>query len=1356
MQVKTGRGIDRGGARTCRSSALRLSLLTCLMTMALAASASAAPPLFWQSQVGESAFGARGVAASPVDGHVFVTDQDGARVVEFTAWGSLVKIWGWDVVESGPDDTAPVNEFEICIPSNGDICKDGTPGAGAGQLNKAMGIAVDSSGNVYVAETITSRRVQKFSSAGQFLLSFGSAGTGPGQFSSPLSIRNEIAITPDDKVWVADNERIQRFNAAGEYQGQVNVPGEDITSLAVDTAGNLYAAYRRQPDFWEAKEEVRKLDATSGAVLQTFKAKNPRGIAVADDGDIYIFDKKPAGSAVPRVLHYDSSGKEVEPPFGDGLEALLPDGAAGLATSSACGIDGTDFFLTLERPKPSIVRAYGPLPDPAICPQPAVPPEIASQYATTVGTDSAALEAKINPRFWPDSTYYLEYGTVDCDPVGSCKTVLLPGVPLTTELVGKALTAHADLEGLELDTTYHFRFVAQSGGGGPVFGPDSTFTTRRVPPTTNPACTNKGLRSGPSAALPDCRAYEMVSPADKNGGDTTAYFYEGLNPSLNLKFNGLDRSTPDGDKLTYSASSSFAGPEGSPLYPQYLARRGAGGWASESIDPAMEGGPTDAGVEGSNSQFKVFSEDLCQGWLIPDSGVPLAPGATEGYRNLYRRDNCTPSPAYTWFESAAAEPEPCVNPACSRPALAPDLQGVARDGECAVFRVNDALTANAPKGLTGISDFTATQLYLKCEGTPVRLVSVLANGTAFNGWSSAGTDNGPLGPGSEGSQNGEGHIDTVQRALSEDGTRVYWTTSSEAFPKLFLRVNADGLLSSTEGTGDFSRIASGKGTVSKESAVITGFSTTTGTFTVGESITGLGIPAGTTIVAIEGSTLTMSKPATADSFPNTTLGSFSRVVGNVTTSTGAFVVGQRIFAPPGSGLPAGATITAVGAGSLTLSIAPTSVKVGVALRATEECTAPDLPCTLQVSPETLSDKAQFWTANPEGTQAIYSIVSGTDAGNLYEYDFNAAEVKGTSTKIAGKTLGVAGSSEDAKRVYFASEEVCSGATPNSEGDVAQADEANLYLYEEGESCAAGQMAFVGTLAGVDISDGSQGSGRPSLVAAVPRHHLSRATADGEQLAFVATAPLTDYDNADVGSGEADREVYLYDAGTGKLICASCNPSGSRPRGANLGSKEKPLWTAAWIPGYQHQLYGRRLITANGGRLFFNSVDALGLRDVNGAQDVYQWEAPGTGDCETSSSSYSAQNEGCVDLISSGQDQTDSEWVEASESGEDVFFRTEESLVKSDPGSVDIYDARVGGGFPEPTPKAACEGDSCQAPPPAPGFQSPASRSFNGPGNPKAQKPRCRKGKVRRKGRCVKRSKHKAHHRAAQANRRAAR
>jgi hypothetical protein len=141
-----------------------------------------------------------------------------------------------------------------------------------------------------------------------------------------------------------------------------------------------------------------------------------------------------------------------------------------------------------------------------------------------------------------------------------------------------------------------------------------------------------------------------------------------------------------------------------------------------------------------------------------------------------------------------------------------------------------------------------------------------------------------------------------------------------------------------------------------------------------------------------------------------------------------------------------------------------------------------------------------------------------------------------------------------------------------------------------------------------------------------------------------------------------------------------------------------------------------------GRLFFESQDSLVPQDVNeGVQDVYEWEPQGVGGC--------AKPGGCVALVSSGSAAGDSMFLDASASGEDAFFITRQRLLPRDQDSqLDLYDARVGGGFAEEAGAAPCSGEACKGPisePPA--APSAASQSFSGPGNPKpAKKPQKKK------------------------------
>jgi len=339
--------------------------------------------------------------------------------------------------------------------------------------------------------------------------------------------------------------------------------------------------------------------------------------------------------------------------------------------------------------------------------------------------------------------------------------------------------------------------------------------------------------------------------------------------------------------------------------------------------------------------------------------------------------------------------------------------------------------------------------------------------------------------------------------------------------------------------------------------------------------------------------------------------------------------------------------------------------------------------------------------------------------DLFEASVQPGEA--TSTKIAGQLDGFMGASRDTNLLYFVSREDLDAEGP------AKAGEHNLYLYRAQE----GSFAFIAALSDDDARENFiSGGPDPVLtpVALFPYNRSSRISPDGQHAAFASSAPLTGYDNTDRKSGEALNEAFLYDAEEGELLCVSCNPSGARPRGRAV-DPVLDYWVAATIPGWENQSHASRALSEDGARLFFEATDSLSLQDTNGAQDVYQWESPGKGTCATQSPTYSPTNKGCIELISSGKSPEPSELIDASEDGRDVFFKTLSSLYPADPGLFDIYDARAAGGFPPPPPPTpACEGEACQPPSSAPQAQTPASASFQGPGDtaePSSQG-RCRK------------------------------
>ncbi len=193
------------------------------------------------------------------------------------------------------------------------------------------------------------------------------------------------------------------------------------------------------------------------------------------------------------------------------------------------------------------------------------------------------------------------------------------------------------------------------------------------------------------------------------------------------------------------------------------------------------------------------------------------------------------------------------------------------------------------------------------------------------------------------------------------------------------------------------------------------------------------------------------------------------------------------------------------------------------------------------------------------------------------------------------------------------------------------------------------------------------------------------------------------------------QVFRYDRGEDLVQCMSCASSfDPEPKlsalfaedGSDVASENGDYvffdTPAALVPGdVDGQIAPEGLHTQDGGE-HTSSNDSL-------SSDVYEWRKDGIGGCE--------QIQGCVSLITSGHGGFLNILLGTTMSGNDVFFATKESLVGSDRDSaMDIYDARVDGGFPEPGQPVECAGDACAPPVAAPIDQTPASFAFQGMGN----------------------------------------
>ena len=370
---------------------------------------------------------------------------------------------------------------------------------------------------------------------------------------------------------------------------------------------------------------------------------------------------------------------------------------------------------------------------------------------------------------------------------------------------------------------------------------------------------------------------------------------------------------------------------------------------------------------------------------------------------------------------------------------------------------------------------------------------------------------------------------------------------------------------------------------------------------------------------------------------------------------------------------------------------------------------------------------------------------------------------GESSEVQGILPGL---SEDGSTLYFVAKGVLD-TEPNKRGDNAVTKEPNLYRWSE-----AGGTRFVATLAPEDSRDWGITAGQ-----AGETFKLSAASSpSGRYLGFMSERSLTGFDNRDVASGNRTQQTYRYDAASEELVCVSCNATRARPegfRGTNYVERipwvdPQSLWDGRWLAANFPQATTARLegfslhqprFVLDNGRVFFNAYDGLVPADANNQWDVYQFESFGVGDCSGSAADAATNlvGGGCVSLISSGTAEEEAAVLDASASGDDVYFFSDARLAGNDTDEeIDIYDARVDGVPVVVPPASQCVGESCRAgvaPPPDQG--NPASASFSGHGNVKPANKRCpkTKRKVRRGGKvlCVPHGK-KGNHAAAKRHR----
>jgi hypothetical protein len=800
-------------------------------------------------------------------------------------------------------------------------------------------------------------------------------------------------------------------------------------------------------------------------------------------------------------------------------------------------------------------------------------PALGGESVSDVASSSATLQDTINPK-GADTHYYIEYGPTIA--YGFYAPLPPPGEDIGSAEGVRSVSVH--IQGLEGGSIYHYRFVAVEDGES--FGEgDSAFTTQSA---------------SISAALPDGRAWELVSPANKRGAVLELTERGGLVQAAND--GGAITYIGEGPSVTQSAAGNLADA-------QILSRRGPAGWQSADLTlPGRlpEDGEPAESLFALTFDYRLFSSDLSSAAVEPQrSGTPaLSSGVSE--RTLYLRDN--EDGTFAPLVSAANVPEGTkieeegfigTNPdpwEMHFLAATPDLAHV-------VFKTPKALTAeatdeetvkgNAERG-EGHSHTVQWNLY-EWSRDGLRLINILpppgnevAHGRYANHF--------PL-------VRLAGMIDTggraaggAQRSVSADGRRIAWTWGEPYTPQE---------LESYRGLYVRDMVEQKSVRVGGASAVYQSMNSD-----------------GSKIFYLE----------------HGDLYEYNWSRGSATDLTATHGGGE-----PNAGVQE--LVSGVSEDGSHVYFVATGALAGRAVSGEEN---------LYV----LHDTSGGWTTT------LIAALSQQDRRSWYGW-----------LSIGVPSLAQVSSRVSPNGRYFAFMSQRSLTGYDNRDAVSGAADEEVFLYD----------------------------------------------AQQDRLVCASCNPT------------GARPVGVFDGEESKLLVD--RTEAWTAKGSEERDRVSDHWLAASVPGWDEPgitdpvTYQPRYLS-DSGRLFFDSPDALAPQDTNGLEDVYEYEPVSVGDCVAGGASFSEGVRGCVSLISSGTSSAESAFYDASENGDDVFFTTTGKLVPQDyDKGYDVYDAHVcTTSVPcveAPVISPPCSsGDSCKAvPSPQPEvFGAPPSATFIGAGN----------------------------------------
>lgn len=462
-------------------------------------------------------------------------------------------------------------------------------------------IAVDSAGNLYVSESrISGDQVSRFPAS-----TYNPAAEEIAYAKPPVVVVKEksgpVAVDPTDDHLYAQTEgafaqSLSEYSSAAEGNAPLGTIGGgtfhgQARGVAVDAKRSRFYASDLILEGGPARPVVRVfelggthklLETIDGSSLPAKKFASEPSLAVNEEtGDLFTYSEEEVPLGVNRLTSTGGFIEKIQYEFETVFRGII-------AIDNGPSSPNKGYLLVPSHPQGTgHAFAFGPSEE--------LEPAVESLFFANVSASEAQLRAKINPGGL-STPYTFEYTTGAQFKAEGFTGAQVAGKGQLPAL-STGVEVAADAEGLQPQTAYRFRVIAKNSlGEGEAEGSFSTY------PLEEPqSCPNDATRTGLSALLPDCRAYELVTPADTNA-----------RAPLGVGFGGTRfvtrEASPAGDRVSFHTEGGvipdFEG-TGSLQGDPYLASRGPSGWMTASAGP--NGGEATAPTLGSTSPDQGFS-----------------------------------------------------------------------------------------------------------------------------------------------------------------------------------------------------------------------------------------------------------------------------------------------------------------------------------------------------------------------------------------------------------------------------------------------------------------------------------------------------------------------------------------------------------------------------------------------------------------------------------------------------------------------------------------------------------------------------------------------------------------------------